>query len=912
MLSIRTRVSLLVSAIGVTTIAGSDALAAPPSYTLFESGQVRPLALSPDKKTLFVVNTPDGRLEVYDVKSWGLKHRASVPVGIEPVAVAARSNTEVWVVNHVSDSVSVVHVGSNGHGRVTRTLLVGDEPRDIVFAGPGNDRAFITAAHRGQNRPADAESSTPGVGRADVWVFEAGALGASLGGTPMTIVTLFSDTPRALARSADGSRVYAAAHFSGNRTTTIDSAAANGSTPPPHETHAGVAAPNSALIVKYDGQHWVDELGSAWDDQVRFSLPDQDVFVIDAMAATPAQLGGSAGYFAGVGTTLFNMVVNPVSGKVYVSNTDARNDVRFSGPGDFADTTVRGHFVENMITVLDPAAQSVTPRHLNPHIGYGSCCASLPNDENELSLALPQGMAISADGETLYVAAMGSDQVGVYDTGALEAGMLWPDPAARIQVSGGGPTGVLLDESRDRLYVLTRFDNAISVVDTDSGGEVQHVAMYNPEPASITEGRRFLYDARLTSSHGDSACASCHVSGDMDHLAWDLGNPDGDMVTAPGPFRVVFPADAPTDFHPMKGPMTTQSLRGLANHGAMHWRGDRTGGNLEPSVQPDEGSFDEREAFRQFNEAFVQLQGRSEPIPAADMEAFADFALQMTYPPNPHRALDNVLTADEASGRELFMTKPATLGLACGFCHVLDLAGNAQHDVFRPGFFGTDGEYIGNEFPMTMKVPQLRNVYQKVGMFGMAEHFLINPDPVLGSAHTGDQVRGFGYTHEGSVDTITRFISQAGFIEDPVINPQGFPRDEAGMLERRQVEAFLLAFDSNMAPIVGQQITLRTTHAAVAGPRIDLLVARANAGECDLVAHGHKSGKLRGYLYIGGQFVRDEAGKPPISDGALRNQADHGGQEVTYTCMPPGSGVRAALDRDLDGVLDGDEHKGGD
>ena len=36
----------------------------------------------------------------------------------------------------------------------------------------------------------------------------------------------------------------------------------------------------------------------------------------------------------GVGTVLFNMVVNPVSGKVYVTNTEARNEVRFEGPGD--------------------------------------------------------------------------------------------------------------------------------------------------------------------------------------------------------------------------------------------------------------------------------------------------------------------------------------------------------------------------------------------------------------------------------------------------------------------------------------------------------------------------------------------------------------------------------------------------
>jgi len=51
--------------------------------------------------------------------------------------------------------------------------------------------------------------------------------------------------------------------------------------------------------------------------------------------------------------------------------------------------------------------------------------------------------------------------------------------------------------------------------------------MHNPEPASIVKGRRFLYDASFTSSHGDSACASCHIFGDFDSLAWDLGNRTG-------------------------------------------------------------------------------------------------------------------------------------------------------------------------------------------------------------------------------------------------------------------------------------------------------------------------------------------------------------------------------------------------
>lgn len=908
MLSIRARAFLCSVVLGVGMMTSSEAQATPPSYTLFESGQVRPLALSPDKKTLFAVNTPDGRLEVYDVKWWGLSHRASIPVGVEPVAVAARSNSEVWVVNHVSDSISVVYVGTAAANRVTRTLLVGDEPRDIVFAGPGKSRAFITTAHRGQNTVVDPQLTTHSVGRADVWVFDANNLGTSLGGTPKTVVTLFSDTPRALAASADGSKVYVAAHFSGNRTTTIDSVLvpdgdeSQGGPPAPNDNYAHIPAPNNPLIVKYDGEHWVDELGRHWDDKVYFSLPDKDVFVIDANATTPQQVTGSAGFYTGVGAILYNMIVNPISGKVYVSNTSARNEVRFSGPGLYADTTVNGHFAENNITVLSPQTHGVSVHHLNPHLDYDAPLAPLPNEDNELSLALPQGMAISGDGNTLYVAAHGSDKIGVYDTAALENDAFWPDPCEQIQVSGGGPTGVLLDEATDRLYVMTRFDNAVTVIDTDTGDEVQHLSMYNPEPASVTDGRRFLYDAQFSSSRGDSACATCHVNGDMDHLAWDLGNPDGDVILAPGPFKTIFLPDMPIDHHPVKGPMMTQSMRGMANHGAMHWRGDKhvTAGT---NAQPNTGSFDEVAAFSQFNATFVEVLGRPEQISAADLQKFTDFALQLTYPPNPVRNLDNSLTADQAAGRQLYFEKPATLGMTCNFCHVLDPAGNAQYGVDRPGFFGSDGSFVGTEFVQTMKVPQLRNAYTKIGKFGLPRDPSINPqedDSIL-----GDQIRGFGYTHEGSMDSVFGFLSQIGFVEDPIFNPGGLESDTP--TERRQVEAFVLAFDSNMAPIVGQQVTLTSSNGGVAGPRIDLLKARATAGECDLVVHGQRYGELRGYLYKNGVFLTDSAYSASLTDTQLRARASIAQQELTYTCVPPGSGRRVGIDRDLDGTLDADE-----
>jgi hypothetical protein len=132
-------------------------------------------------------------------------------------------------------------------------------------------------------------------------------------------------------------------------------------------------------------------------------------------------------------------------------------------------------------------------------------------------------------------------------------------------------------------------------------------------------------------------------------------------------------------------------------------------------------------------------------------------------------------------------------------------------------------------------------------------------------------------------------------------------------LQKRQVEDFLLAFDSNLAPIVGQQTTLTKDNATAVGARIDLLIDRARAGECDLVVKSGDNHGERGYLYdaAAGRFVGNRHSDAPLSDASLRQRAAQKDGELTYTCTPPGSGVRAGIDRDGDGVLDGDEEDGG-
>ncbi|MEM7232128.1 MAG: DUF1553 domain-containing protein [Planctomycetota bacterium] len=743
------------------------------NFVNFESGHVRPLALTSSGDWLLAVNTPDQRVEVFRVDDNGEISRVSeVVVGLEPVAIVTRGETEAYVVNHLSDSVSVIDLSDPALPFVKETLLVGDEPRDVIIAGPNRDKIFVTAAHRGQNRPGDPELTTPGVGRADVWVFDAEDLRS-----PSTILTLFTDTPRGLAVSPDGNRVYAAGFHSGNQTAVLgyesvstrpqlnqvlDDGFQSPGPPEPTSNHEGRQMPEQGLILKFDGKQWRDSSGRDWTARTRFDLPDRDLFTIDASASPPAVTAS----VSGVGTILFNVAVHPLTGDVYVSNLESLNHVRF-------EPEINGHVAENRVTIVSETA--VTPVHLNPHIDYSSPSSS--EEERGRSVAFPLGMEFSSDGEMLYVAAFGSSKVAVLDA----AGAV----IDRIDV-GRGPSGLALSQSTQRLYVFNRFDQSISIVDTTTNREIGVVPIrYDPESSAVREGRPLLYDA-ANSGHGDSACASCHIFADFDSLSWDLGDPDADVIDNP----VVRVGGGSTlrDFHPLKGPMATQSLRGMLGAGPMHWRGDRNGGFDDP--------FSEEKAFLSFRPAFQGLLGMPEELPESEMKKFRDFILTVRYPPNPVAPLDGSLTTRQSAGKEIFDSNGSRTGLggdgtSCATCHVLPL--------------GTDGQGSTELLPQDMKVSHLRNLYQKVGMFGTAVPPLVRDvlnepggDQLASTPtpHLGDQVRGTGFLHDGSVPTLFDFfripllpgtVSPFTFLDDP---------GRSGNQKVEELVEFMLAFDT--------------------------------------------------------------------------------------------------------------------
>ncbi|MDH3626333.1 MAG: hypothetical protein OEV00_03790 [Acidobacteriota bacterium] len=900
------------------------------SYVNFESSHVHPIALTPLNTRLLVVNTPDALLEVFVVEDDGsLTAERTIPVGLEPVTVAARTETEAWVVNNLSDSVSIVDLST---GVVTRTLSVGDEPTDVVFTAT---HAFV------------AVSQEDAVKRYTL---------ANLDAAP-TVVTLFSRDVRALARSASGSEIYAVTLRSGNQTTVVSSAVifngnntnlngprltalglrdfACSSTPPaypalptgivrnPALTDPPASAnpaefPPVGLIVRWDdvGGQWTDDDGTSWNDCLPYRLPDKDLFIIDAttMAITDV---------AHLGTSLFDVSVHPTNQKIYIPNTEARNHVRFEHP-----LGVQGHVVDNRLTVVDPLdSNSVNIIDLNAHIDRNSDPANNVA-ERTASISQPGMMTWKADGSVGYLTAIGTRKLFRVDGTCTTAACIFgADRAAPAVVEvGEGPTGVALNSDDDRLYVLNRISHSLTVVQASTMTVQLTVDLHDPSSPSTRNGRRFLYDAIIGSGHGDAACSSCHLSGDMDGLGWDLGNPAGSFVSYDEPLdnvRFVVPQGgqpvecdsavcaAHDGFDPQKGPMVTQTLRGMLE--PLHWRGDRATMNDFNGAFPDlMGTAD-----------IGPINGKAAGLSAVDMESFRQFALAMSFPPNPFRNIDDTTpcgtragdpgcqvlaygsshSGNPTEGALLFDTASTDAGQPCVACHSHPFgAGGGKLNGVTPVdpvssdaaalFFGTADGSLHSD----LKIPHLRNMYDKLGP--------LLPPP---AASPIDTANGFGYSHDGAFPDMFRFFSSNVFTLSATDQAQ----------EVRDIVSFMFHFPTSIKPSVGVQVTVPAGTPPTGSAADELTLTTllslgdlANVGRhCELYATTVVGGVSRSYHLNNSQWVPDAMADPPLSSQSLREGA---GGPITFTCATLGAGTRLGGDRDQDAVLNLDDCAGDD
>jgi DNA-binding beta-propeller fold protein YncE len=801
--------------------AGPVSAQVPPSaYVNYEGAQTNPIRMSTDGTRLFAVNTPDSRVSVFSLTQPGSPQLIKeIQVGIEPVSVNINPNVagndEAWVVNEESDSVSIVSVSK---GIVTATLYVKNEPEDVVFAG--KNLAFVTASR---------------TNRVSVFNTVTHAL--------VKTIPLVGENPRALAVSPDGSTVYTAFGLSGNHSTIIPAGVAPPQPLPPYFNKALPTPPQVALIV--------DASDPNWTNVIKYTMPDNDVAAISTSSLAVT------GYYSHLGTDNLGLTVNPVSGTIYVANMDALNLTMY-------EEALNGHFVNHQITAVNPSSGATTFWDLNPNIDYGV----LPNPAAVASaLAMPTSIVMEPTGRYLYIAAFGTDRIGILDTtSGTVTGMIEIDPQATGSVvnpaSKRGPRGLALNSSANLLYVLNRISNTISVVNLQNSTVASEIATgsFDPTPLIIRNGRGFLYDAKL-SGNGTQSCAACHIDAEMDLIAWNLGDPAGSMTS-------LQQGNLTFHYHPMKGPMTTQTLRGLVNTEPYHWRGDK------PS-------------FLFFNGAFSALLGGSQ-LSEADMAAFTNFINTVAYMPNPNQNLDRTLpnsvalpdlpgrSANPNTGLNLFETVPIGQDSAqtCDTCHTFPGVGS-NFQVRLPG---------GNPaIDQPLKMAQLRNMYQKTNLNFKAG---------------GVSVNGFGYNHDGTINGLFAFLGQSKF-----------PTFEHNIPDKMALEAFELCFDTGTAPAVGYARTLNSTNVNSTTVQTDwnTLQSQASVGNADLIATGTIQGQLHGLLFqpSTNNYETDTTGLGPFTQAQVAAFVS-AGDTLTIMGVPPGSGVRMALDRNLDGILNGD------
>lgn len=820
----------------------------------YETAHCHPIDITPDGTKLLAVNTANYSLEVFDLTQSSLQQIATIPVGVDPVTVRARTNTEAWVVNSISDNISIVDLSTN---LVTKTIEVANEPWDVVFAGTP-EKAYVSSAE-------------PSI----LSIYNM----VNLNAAPITHKVIGEDL-RALAVSNDGQTIYGAFFESGNQSTVVNGdlgSETNNFAPdissevhlgpygnvkvPPNNGNnfnpplgsAGMPDHAKSLPVKKNANgRWMDDNGGDWTnvisggDGIRvngWDLPDRDIVVFDIGTNT-------VNYHHHMGNMLMAMDVHPTNNEIFVVGTDGINEVRF-------EPVLNGKFLRVNVSKFAVGASSQTT-DLNPHLDYQT--SSAPVTERLKSLGDPRGIKWLSDGSKAYVTGMGSNNVITIDANGNRLNTL------PIEV-GEGPTGIALNESTNKAYILNKFEGSISVIDVQSDCEVERLAYYDPTPTVIKNGRKFLYDTHFSSGTGHVACASCHIDAKYDRLAWDLGNPAGEMEDyAPTVVNFDF-GNASKKIHPLKGLMVTTSLLDIIKPNTLlHWRGDRA-------------------SLHEFAPAFTHLQGRDAEPTNTEMQQFADFLAETYYAPNPNRNLDNTfktalelpapydqtpLVGDALQGLNDYLT---TTGLQeCIKCHEPNTGrGDLTRLTLTP-----------HRMPAGF-----RGNYDQTGFWKFSQD---------------GSTSGFGFFSDGVLDSRFKFFE----------NDFGTTRLDALVysfegsdLNAPPNEVVHFSQDSHAA--VGKQVTVNGPYAGNQQARLAELKSIAEqSGRISLIVSTLYQSETRQLFYTDSNTYQSDKAAQTLSHTELVNNA-LAGNPTTWTVVFDQVKERTSVDKNNNGIYDREE-----
>ena len=510
---------------------------------------------------VWVVNQDHDSVSAFNAGTYA--KLATITVGTSPRALAVRTNGEVWVTNKASATISVIDSASLAVAR-TITLPFASQPFGIVADPTGNS---MYVALEGLGRVLKLDAAT---------------------GSVLATVDVGSNV-RHLSLTGDGARIYASRFITpplpGESTAAVQT------------TVGGQPVGGEVVVVNAAAMSVLSTIVLRHGDKPDFENQGRGI---------PNYLGALA--------------ISPDGRTAWVPSK--QDNIKRGTHRDGLDLNFQ-NTVRAISSRVDLASGAEDDAHRIDHDNAGVATA----------------IAFDRLGVYLFVALETSRQVAVIDAHR-------GSEVFRFGV-GRAPQGLALSADGNRLFVNNFMDRTVSVYDlsellTEGIATATLVATklsHSGEKlsAEVLQGKRLFYDAQDTriARDGYISCASCHNDGGHDGRTWDL-----------------------TGFG--EGLRNTVNLRGRAGaEGFLHWSNNFDEvQDFEGQIRNLAGGSGLM-ANADFN-AGTRSQPLGEPKAglSADLDALAAYVKSLnTFASSPQRNADGTLSAAATAGRTVFIAK---------------------------------------------------------------------------------------------------------------------------------------------------------------------------------------------------------------------------------------------------------------